>query len=102
MVSRWDSWFKGDAAANLAPVQRAAGISAQPLIVGAPSDAKLDHARYRIDAIQRTLAQSGEHITATHRAEFVQEIRGCAHMLVQADAMTDANAAALVASVKGA
>lgn len=83
-----------------------AGLSAQPLVVteGEPASAphKIEHAKYRLDAIKRSVEQNGAQLTKEHMQEFKAEIRDHAHTLVKAGVITDEQAAELVRDGKGA
>lgn len=65
--------------------------------------AKTVHAKYRLDAIKRTIEQDINGVlTSAHMAEFKAEIRDCVHILVKAGVITDAQAAAIIQDGKGA
>lgn len=82
------------------------GMTAQPLVItqgpAAMAPDKIEHAKYRLHAIQRTIEQHPDKITAAHMAEFKREVRDHAHTLVQAGVISDEQAAELVRHGKGA
>lgn len=90
------------------PAIAVAGMRAQPLVVTQgdqphPSEAKVQHAKWRLDAIKRTIEQDTKgFLTSQHYDEFRTEIRDLAHTLVQAGVILDEDAAALIRHGKGA
>lgn len=83
----------------------AEGITAQPPVItqgGLQYEAKILHAKYRLDAIKRTVDQSEGKLSAKHLEEFRAEIRDHAHTLASAGIITDDEAAAIVKHGKGA
>lgn len=85
-----------------------AGMRAQPLVVRTgdqptPTEEKVRHAKWRLDAIKRTIEQDAKGIlTSQHYDEFRTEIRDLAHTLVQAGVILDEDALALIRHGKGA
>jgi hypothetical protein len=83
-----------------------AGLSAQPLVVtqGEPAVSvdKIEHAKYRLNAIRRTIEQSGDTLSRAHLKEFKAETRVHAHTLAVADVITDDHAAFITKEGKGA
>lgn len=84
------------------PIQQGAGMRANPLIVGGPATPQdtLDHAKYRLDAIHRTITQ-GANLTKEHLEEFRAETRQHVHTLVNVGELTDEQALAIIKANKG-
>lgn len=107
MGQRWDkflNWFTGIGD----PLDQAvAGIEARPLNITQGSqpeisEEKIRHAKYRLDAIKRSVEQNGDRLQGRHFDEYRAEIRDHAHTLVKAGLITDDDAAALIKHGKGA
>lgn len=82
-----------------------AGMRAIPLVatqhVG-PADGaavgidKIEHAKYRLNAIKRNLDQNGHELTAAHKTEHRMEVRDHVNTLIKAGEMTEAEGDALI------
>lgn len=107
MGKRWDNFLNWFAGIDDPLEQAVAGMKAQPLVItqGVQPEVSLEkvaHAKWRLDAIKRSVDQHGERLSDRHYDEFRAEIRDHANTLVKAGVITDDDAAALIKHGKGA